>query len=1520
MYKHKKQVIILSVLLLSIFMVSHLWFNNESNVRETNAESVKDAPNDAGQSTFTQQLIKNPNLTSPIEPDWYWEQGDLGENNDLRASTSPEHANIDVLGEERKFNSLYGTINSSTSDGWSKFENGDFSLPDHSYIDEYGIFANHTWEDESDQRASVHFRKNVSLGVDMSDYNITSASLEVIFNASVQDDVDTPNDDYGTNRHFAIGDFVVFYVQISNLDYTTPIYPVAENKTKFLGQDANPRIINHTNTVLVNTNESEIINALNNALKSDPNYSNFTITLGIDIYCEDNYRYSDTDTFNYLRIKSCNLNFTYKRIIDEYTTTSWNQEIEKISGNNLQIKEAFFNFKYKIDGNWPQVAPLSELKFYINNKTYEQETLKLLDAPKSFQEAKAGGFDVTSLLQKDVNITLSIQVFLKDTFELNQTLRISLDDVYLNVTLINTFPDLKTNFELFLNGNNRTSDPSLTVPIGSILNFTFKYLDESKNHISGALTKLSGTGFEEEFSEYSNKNRYSLSINSTEYFNLGSNLLTITAEKNNYQTISEDIRITVRKINTEIKNVDGSNVITTEPQKNTTISITLNDLDFNKSITDAVVTYSWEYGEGTFTDPDGDGIYEAMFTNIPEGTHEITITVFGEEEYQFEEYTIIINADLPAGPNLTFLISILSIGLLGIVGSIGAYQLYFKYPPLVRKIRKLRNKIKKGKEPKPIKVIDQKEIIKRKLTSRKKSLIYSSIEDSSSLKKKNEVNKKALMIGLLFAVLIISSFSWNQPKLVIETSNQLQNENKLEQLKPSRTEIFTQEWLKNTDFSTENEWFNSTGTQGEISTLNTSIENEMGAFKMLGEERRYNGTIGRPNGTYSPDWRIAQNGDFLLPDDVRINDSGCFVYHFLDEDQGTEWEGQVHNFPSVHFKKNISLPVNMNDYNITSAFLNLTYDVQVDENVEAPGDSTDFDDIFDFATIYAEIADLNGDYSFRIAENTTKYLGRDGESSNWTINNNLLKAFNKNELIDAINTALERDSSHSKFTLVLGIDIYCEDNLGSGGGDEDEWEYIIIDECNFTFEYERKIDKFSSVAWNQIGNKISGNDTEILSAYLNFDYMIDREFPSSLSTFSELRILFNGNQFARTIKLPDINTTSEELQPGGLDVTNLILKDENIAFKLELFIANTFGLEKNFTISFDNVSLMITYSKILDNYPTDLQIFLNGVNKTTDPFIEVPIGTIVNLTAKYLDGEGDPLTRAEVSVSGAIKLDLNESQELGQYSYIINTSTLLEVKSNQLTLQATKDDYQTAREDSLVIKVRKLNATVNPRQKQDTYELESGDNLDLDFTISDNDNKENITGALIRYEWEFGEGVITDKNGDGIYNFSLKDIPAGTYKLNVTGVVGEDYDISEYQITIIVSQPTVPNYTFLITILLGAIVGVSTYFVAYQKVLRYPPMVRKIRRLRKKLINDKKIKEMKVNDRNSLIQKSLHDHKSKIEFEEPEGKKLNNVKEKEKSRERKITKKESSKTSNLKSKNNKKVSNKKEEDQIKEEN
>ena len=88
------------------------------------------------------------------------------------------------------------------------------------------------------------------------------------------------------------------------------------------------------------------------------------------------------------------------------------------------------------------------------------------------QDAKVGGFDVTNLILKNINITVSIQVFIANTFELGSNFTISIDDVYLNITYVETFSDYETQAQLLLNSENKTADPYIEIPITNNLNIT----------------------------------------------------------------------------------------------------------------------------------------------------------------------------------------------------------------------------------------------------------------------------------------------------------------------------------------------------------------------------------------------------------------------------------------------------------------------------------------------------------------------------------------------------------------------------------------------------------------------------------------------------------------------------------------------------------------------------------------------------------------------------------------------------------------------------------------------------------------------------------------------------------------------------------------------------------------------------------------------------------------------------------------------------------------------------------------
>jgi len=354
------------------------------------------------------------------------------------------------------------------------------------------------------------------------------------------------------------------------------------------------------------------------------------------------------------------------------------------------------------------------------------------------------------------------------------------------------------------------------------------------------------------------------------------------------------------------------------------------------------------------------------------------------------------------------------------------------------------------------------------------------------------------------------------------------------------------------------------------------ISNNEANFKILGEIHSFTAVAGTPNSTTSLGWKLFNNSDFLLPDIVEINSSGCYVYHFLDEDEGPTDEGQVHNFPSVHFKKNVSLPVDMSDYEITNASIQSLFNASVDINVDAPGDSVDFSAIWDSATFYVEIADLANSYSFRVAEYKTRTLGQNiGPILSMT--DTLMQNVSENDLITAINLALEKDPDHSNFTIILGIDIYCEDNIGTGGGDEDRWNYLIIKTCDLTFSYQKRIDKFTSLSINQESNSISGENIQIINANINFNYSIDQAWPTNLSTFSEIRILINNNTYKDTLLLSSASTTYQPAKLGGFEVTSLIVKDVNITTSIQIFLANSFDLDKNITIFIDDVYFYISY-------------------------------------------------------------------------------------------------------------------------------------------------------------------------------------------------------------------------------------------------------------------------------------------------------------------------------------------------------
>ena len=438
---------VIVVFILIIILIPSLIFSfNFSYDNEQELNKLQSSRTEYSQALW----MDNPNFTDTSSP---WFSAIDGDITDTNTSYSPGQVNYEISGDKRYFNEISGT---PLEEDWLNVTNPFFpALPDFHEIDEYGCEVSHTWIDPNDpiQAPSVHWERNITMPVDMSDYTITSASISAVYNASVTTSpggAGSPNSYYGIDSKDdpvdQPGDYDTarFYVEISDLE-DNEIYEIAWYQTVDLGQDS-PEIANITDSFMNIVVEEALIFYLTSLFERD-NY-NFKIRLGIRIKCIDNFNY-DRDRWDSLRIKACSLNFTYEKIINQFTGISWNQEGNTISGDNVFITGANLRFKHKINETWPEVlSPSSELRILVNNNSHT-ETINLNLLETNFQEAKPGGFDITYLILKDINITLSIQLFIADEFLFNRSIMVSIDEVFLEISYYTVYSEFLSEPEIF---------------------------------------------------------------------------------------------------------------------------------------------------------------------------------------------------------------------------------------------------------------------------------------------------------------------------------------------------------------------------------------------------------------------------------------------------------------------------------------------------------------------------------------------------------------------------------------------------------------------------------------------------------------------------------------------------------------------------------------------------------------------------------------------------------------------------------------------------------------------------------------------------------------------------------------------------------------------------------------------------------------------------------------------------------------------------------------------------------------
>jgi hypothetical protein len=114
-----------------------------------------------------------------------------------------------------------------------------------------------------------------------------------------------------------------------------------------------------------------------------------------------------------------------------------------------------------------------------------------------------------------------------------------------------------------------------------------------------------------------------------------------------------------------------------------------------------------------------------------------------------------------------------------------------------------------------------------------------------------------VIVASFFLMPLRSNFFYYHPKQFAEP---------IDFMHSSAETVYNREWLKNNDFSTQDEWFYNKGAQGDNSTTDANISGGNANYIIIGEDSSFSLTAGDVNSSSWYGWGIYNNGDFLLPD------------------------------------------------------------------------------------------------------------------------------------------------------------------------------------------------------------------------------------------------------------------------------------------------------------------------------------------------------------------------------------------------------------------------------------------------------------------------------------------------------------------------------------------------------------------------------------------------------------------------------------------------------------------------------
>ncbi|MFX1573604.1 MAG: hypothetical protein ACFFB0_12710 [Promethearchaeota archaeon] len=470
------------------------------------------------------------------------------------------------------------------------------------------------------------------------------------------------------------------------------------------------------------------------------------------------------------------------------------------------------------------------------------------------------------------------------------------------------------------------------------------------------------------------------------------------------------------------------------------------------------------------------------------------------------------------------------------------------------------------------------------------------------MKSKSLKNVKFLLTIIFLFILSLNIFTVilsEHQKVYFNSSNSFYN-NELEfrnNLHISAAQLtkktYVDQWIENSDFNNNTNWISE--ITGDKTDITTDINEGVANFNVEGASYTETLISGTPNSSTSENWYNTTNPDIPVypTQGYGIDESGCFASHLWAEHSGTTTN--AYQKTSVQWEKVITAPHNLSDYTITDVSLDLLInatakayeggndlDIWSWEGVEVYGDTYARFNEGDYIKFYVRFLNLDKTVNYKVFEYQTSTLGQDGDKvldSYDYLYDVLFEANNTSDLIFYLNQVLE-NGDYQNFIIALGMEFNCEDNQVT---DLDEFTEAYIKSCNFTISYIKKINRLTSASWKYLGNKIDnrGGIVEINNANLQFDFKINKDWPTNLSPNSEIRILINDKEHTEAIGLRYAEEKFIPAKAEGFEVGTLIPIADVINISILIFLGDEFNLAEDLIISIDNVKLNISYDIFL---------------------------------------------------------------------------------------------------------------------------------------------------------------------------------------------------------------------------------------------------------------------------------------------------------------------------------------------------